>query len=61
MYEITHILRPSGPHYAPCADGYGPTPMPLSPLSSLFHVLSIPPANILLSQMRKRPVPPPAP
>jgi hypothetical protein len=35
--------------------------MTLSPLSSLFHVLSIPPTNILLRQMRKRPVPPPAP
>jgi len=61
MYEITRILRPSGPHLAPCADGYGPTSMPPSPLSSLFHVLSIPPVNILLCQMRKRPVPPPAP
>ncbi len=60
MYEITRILRPSGPHFAPCADGYGPTPMILSPLSNLFHVLSIAPANILLSLMRKRPVPPPA-
>ena len=61
MHEITRIFRPSGPHFAPRADGYGPTPTTPSALSSLFHVLSIPPVNILLSQMRKRPVPPPAP
>jgi len=61
MHEITRIFSPSGPHFAPCADGYGPAPMTLSPLSSLYHVLSIPPVKLLLTQMRKRPVPPPAP
>ena len=61
MNEITRIFRPSGPHFAPCADGYGPNTVTPSPLSTLFHALSIPPSNILLAQMRKRPVPPPAP
>ncbi|NER58934.1 hypothetical protein G3435_00980 [Pseudomonas sp. MAFF212428] len=61
MHEITRIFRPSGHPFAPCANGYGPHLSATSPLSTLFHVLSIPPGKLLLAQMRKRPVPPPAP
>ncbi|SPO69260.1 Putative exported protein (fragment) [Pseudomonas sp. JV241A] len=65
MYETTRIFRPSGPFAALFGKPYGPNAvaspaLTSSPLSTLFHTLSIPPRDVLLAHKRKRPVPPPA-
>ncbi|KJK09435.1 MULTISPECIES: hypothetical protein [Pseudomonas] len=65
MNETTRIFRPQGPFAALFGKPYGPTlaadqSLSSSPLSTLFHALSIPPRDALLAHKRKRPVPPPA-
>ncbi|MCW2269226.1 hypothetical protein D3C77_82500 [compost metagenome] len=65
MNETTRIFRPQGPFAALFGNTYGPTAVATlsltsSPLSTLFHALSIPPRDVLLAHKRKRPVPPPA-
>lgn len=64
MHEITRIFRPQGPFAALFGKLFGPTAVTSlslisSPLSTLFHALSIPPRDALLAHKRKRPVPPP--
>ncbi|MFJ1337031.1 hypothetical protein ACIKP7_02705 [Pseudomonas caricapapayae] len=58
MNETTRIFRPQGPFAALFGKAFGP--ITNSPLSTLFHTLSIPPRDALLAHKRKRPVPPPA-
>lgn len=66
MYEITRIYRSHGPLAGLLGKATGPFPavvrstLGCSPLSTLFHTLSIPPRDVLLAHKRKRPVPPPA-
>ncbi|HEK1683839.1 TPA: hypothetical protein SMR42_000141 [Pseudomonas putida] len=65
MHEITRIRRPHGPLAHLTGKSTGPFPavvssLGCSPLSTLFHTLSIPPRDVLLAHKRKRPVPPPA-
>ncbi|TDF79984.1 hypothetical protein [Pseudomonas sp. H9] len=65
MNENTRIFRHQGPFAALFGKPFGPTfaadlSLSSSPLSTLFHTLSIPPRDALLVHKRKRPVPPPA-